>query len=146
MPASLPDLLSTNVQNSHVGDALDNLKIYILSLNNFAPTGNLPLTSTFTQNGAGNISGNLQTYLRSSALAAPFPDPTSLASLSLTTLLGSAVFPPSLSNFAVVDNANAAPNYSLAAVYDVTAGGTTNSNATINISGLGPSLARVCRG
>ena len=141
VPSSLPNLLNTNVQSNHSdvnsdGVLNDNLKLYLLSVNNLVPTGSQNLTSSFTQNGAGNISGTLQSYLGASALTSPFPGTTTLASLSLTTLLGSATFPPNLSNFETVSNQVLASGFSLAAVYDVSSTGQANSNATINITSV----------
>ena len=139
--ASLPNLMNTNVQSQHAAvdtDMVlnDNIILYLLSVNNLVPTGSQPLTTSFTQNGAGLISGTLQSYLGASALTDPFPGTTTLASLSLTTLLGMATFPPVLSNFQTFSDQVLASGFSLAAVYDISATGQATSNATINITSV----------
>jgi hypothetical protein len=136
-PASAPLLLTSNVQSSHTGASTDTLVVYILSLGN-NPGGSATYTSTFTQNGAGTTGGTLSTFLGSSTLASPFP--LSLAdtsNLGLSTMLGTATFPPNLSSFSPNPvSALASSGYSLTAVYDVAATGTSTSNATIDISAV----------
>lgn len=143
VPASNPLSLQTNVQSSHSGtlanpSATDSLVVWVLSAFN-NPGGSQTFTSTFTQNGSGTTSGTLKTYLGTSTLAGPYASgfTTSLASLSLTTLLGSAAFPPSLSAFSPPPTGTIAPpDYSLVAEYTLTATGTATSNATVNISAV----------
>jgi hypothetical protein len=135
-PASAPDILTSNVQSTHAGASTDELTVYILSVGN-NPGGSTNFTSSFTQNAVGTTdTGTLSTYLGASTLSAPFPATTSLASLDLSVLLGSAVFPPNLVTSMSVTSALASANFSLAAVYDVNATGTAISNATINISAV----------
>jgi hypothetical protein len=133
VPSSLPDLLNTNVQDTHVGANSDDIKLYLLSVMNSAPTGTQHLTSSFTQNGTGTETGTLQSYLGSSGLVAPFPATTTLAALSLSTLLGTTTFPPDLSDFQITSTQLLASGFSLAAFFDINATGAATSNATINI-------------
>jgi hypothetical protein len=136
-PASAPDILTSNVQSTHTGATTDELTVYVLSLGN-NPGGSTNFTSSFTQNAPGTTdTGTLSTYLGASTLSGPpFPPTTTLASLDLSVLLGSAVFPPNLVTSMSVTSALASANFSLAAVYDVNATGTAVSNATINISAV----------
>jgi hypothetical protein len=136
VPSSLPDLLNTNVQDTHVGASTDDLKVYVLSVMNTSPTGISNLVTAFTQNGTGNSSGTLASYLGASLLAAPFPATTSLASLSLSTQLGTTTFPPELSDFLTTSAQNLVSGFSLAAAYDINATGAATSNATINITAV----------
>jgi hypothetical protein len=134
--------LTSGVNSSHIGTGSDDLKVYILSVGN-NPGGSLTFSSSFTQNFTGT-SGILSTYLGSSPLASPFPpgfSPGDTSQLGLSILLGSVTFSSIFASTVPPNSQTASSNFSLTAVYDITAsGGTIDkpvvSNATIDISSV----------
>lgn len=116
-------LMSTNVQSTHSGTATDTLALYFLSAGN-NPGGSLQLETGFTQNLTGTT-GTLASYYGDS----------SLTPLALGTLLASTGFSDQLST-SFLSSIVAPSDFSLLAVYTVTATGATGSNATIDISAV----------
>ncbi len=116
-------LMSTNVQSTHAGTATDTLALYFLSTGN-NPGGNLQLETGFTQNLTGTT-GTLASYYGDSSLTPP----------ALGTLLASSGFSGQLST-SFLSSIVAPSDFSLLAVYTVTATGSTGSNATIDISAV----------
>lgn len=116
-------LMSTNVQSTHTGTSTDTLTVYILSTGN-NPGGSMQLSTGFTQNLTGT-SGTLASYYGDSSLTPP----------ALGTLLASTPYSGLLST-SFLSSIVAPSDFSLLAVYNVTASGTSGSNATINISAV----------
>ena len=121
-PAS-SGLMLTNVQSSHTGNTTDTLTVYFLSAGN-NPGGSQQFLTGFTQN-LGGTSGTLASYIGDSSLTPP----------TLGTLLSSTAYSGLLST-SFLASVIAPSDFSLLAVYNVTATGTTDSNATINISAV----------
>ena len=124
-PAS-STLMFTNVSSTHAeGSPSETLTVYFLSTGN-NPGGSQTFTSGFTQN-FGGTSGSLATFIGNSSLAPPTfagANPlssTPYAGLLSTSFLASVIAPS---------------DFSLLAVYNVTAQGSAGSNATINISAV----------
>jgi hypothetical protein len=134
-------LMLTSVQSSHAGASTDTLTVYFLSTGN-NPGGNQQFLTGFTQNVSGT-SGTLASYIGDSGLTPPALG-TSLSSTPYSGLLSTSFLASVL----------APSDFSLLAVYNVTATGTSASNATINISavpgpivGAGlPGLIMACAG
>ena len=121
-------LMTTGVNSSHSGNTNDTLTVYFLSAGN-NPGGSQQLLSGFTQNVSGTT-GTLSSYIGDSSLTPP----------ALGTLLASTPYSGLLST-SFLSSVLAPANFSLLAVYNVTASGTTASNATINISAVpGPMM------
>lgn len=116
-------LMTTGVNSSHVGSSTDTLAVYFLSTGNNIPSSQ-QLLSGFTQNVSGTT-GTLSSYIGDSSLS-----PTSLGTLLASTAYSGLLSTSFLSSVA------APSDFSLLAVYSVTATGTTASNATINISAV----------
>lgn len=139
-PAS-SSLMLTNVNSAHTGNTTDTLTVFFLSTGN-SPGGSQQFLTGFTQN-VGGTSGTLASYIGDSSLTPPalgiLLSSTAYAGLLSTSFLSSVIAPE---------------NFSLLAVYNVTATGAADSNATINISavpgpivGAGlPGLIMACTG
>lgn len=117
------NLMTTGLQSSHVGNSLDTLKVYFLSTGN-NPGGSQQFLTGFTQNLTGTT-GTLASYFGNSSLTPP----------ALGTLLASTGYSGLLST-SFLSSVVAPSNFSLMAVYTVTATGKTGSNATIDISAV----------
>lgn len=118
-------LMLTNVQGSHAaGSGPETLTVYFLSTGN-NPSGSQTFTTGFTQN-VGTTSGSLASYIGDSTLS-----PTNLESL-----LSSTPYAGVLLSTSFIASAVAPANYSLLAVYNITADGQADGNATINISAV----------
>ena len=116
-------LMSTGVQSTHAGTATDTLALYFLSTDN-NPGGNQQLLTGFTQNLTGTT-GTLSSYFGDSSLTPP----------ALGTLLATTGYSGLLST-SFLSSIVAPSDFSLLAVYTVTASGATGSNATIDISAV----------
>lgn len=117
-------LMFTNVSSTHAeGSPLETLTVYFLSAGN-NPGGSQTFTTGFTQN-FGGTSGSLASYIGDSTLTPPalgnLLSSTPYAGLLSTSFLASVIAPS---------------NFSLLAVYNITATGLAGSNATINISSV----------
>jgi hypothetical protein len=122
-PAS-SSLMLTSVNSTHsAGFGLETLTVYFLSTGN-NPGGNQQFLTGFTQN-LGGTSGSLASYIGDSSLTPP----------ALGTLLSSTPYSGLLST-SFLASALAPSDFSLLAVYNVTATGAADSNATINISAV----------
>jgi hypothetical protein len=122
-PASSALMLS-NVSSSHAaGFGSETLTVYFLSAGN-NPGGSQTFTTGFTQN-FGGTSGTLASYIGDSSLTPP----------ALGTLLSSTPYSGLLSA-SFLASVIAPSEFSLLAVYNVTATGAADSNATINISAV----------
>lgn len=136
-------LMLTNVQSTHTGNTTDTLTVFFLSTGN-TPGGSQQFLTGFTQN-LGGTSGTLASYIGDSSLTPP----------ALGTLLSSTPYAGQLLSTSFLSSVIApSDNFSLLAVYNVTATGAADSNATINISavpgpivGAGlPGLIMACTG
>jgi hypothetical protein len=116
-------LMLSSVQSSHAGNTTDTLTVYFLSTGN-DPGGSQQFLTGFTQN-LGGTSGTLASYIGDSGLTPP----------ALGTLLSSTAYSGLLST-SFLASVIAPSDFSLLAVYNVTATGTSASNATINISAV----------
>jgi hypothetical protein len=117
-------LMLTGVNSSHAaGSPLETLTVYFLSTGN-NPGGSQTFTTGFTQN-FGGTSGTLASYIGDSSLTPP----------ALGTLLSSTPYSGLLSA-SFLASVIAPSEFSLLAVYNVTATGAADSNATINISSV----------
>lgn len=140
-PAS-SSLMLTNVNSTHTGNTTDTLTVFFLSTGNI-PAGSQQFLTGFTQN-LGGTSGTLASYIGDSSLTPP----------ALGTLLSSTPYAGLLSTSFLSSVIAPSDNFSLLAVYNVTATGAADSNATINISavpgpivGAGlPGLIMACTG
>ena len=121
-PAS-STLMFSNVSSTHTGTGTETLTVYFLSTGN-NPGGSQTFTTGFTQN-FGGTSGSLASYIGDSTLTPP----------ALGTLLSSTPYAGLLST-SFLASVIAPSDFSLLAVYNVTATGTAGSNATINISSV----------
>ena len=140
-PGSL-SLLQSNVVSSHTGIA-STLRVFFLSTGN-EPAGNQTFLSGFTGN-VGAATGTLATYYGNSTLASPFTSganpisSTNYTGLFATSFLQSVVVPS---------------DFSLLAVYTISATGSVDTNTTVNVSsvpgpivGAGlPGLMMACAG
>lgn len=118
-------LMLTNVQGSHAaGFGLETLTVYFLSVGN-NPGGSQTFTTGFTQN-VGTTSGSLASYIGDATLS-----PSNLGSL-----LSSTPYAGVLLSTSFLASTVAPADFSLLAVYNITANGQADGNATINISAV----------